>query len=189
MGRRRLRRARGRRRGRRVRARAAGGDGSSRPRALRAAFRSRATAGRARRTGLRPAGSGTRRRLVHGLARQPDGEDRAGDAAGCGLRDGTVRRRARARRRRVRVRLRRTHARSEGLRPVADVPSADVRLAHGTPRWLGFLWGVPLLALVRGGTRQRMFGLAAIPALVTWFFRDPKREVAPAPFVAAADGV
>jgi phosphatidylserine decarboxylase len=76
--------------------------------------------------------------------------------------------------------------------PAASRARASVRrvpgLARGTPAWLGGVWALWLLALERD-RRLRTLALGAVPAVVTWFFRDPEREIAEAPVVAAADGV
>lgn len=58
------------------------------------------------------------------------------------------------------------------------------RLARGTPRFVGALWLLPLLAR-RPALR---LGALAVAGTATWFFRDPERRPDGDGFLAAADG-
>jgi phosphatidylserine decarboxylase len=59
-----------------------------------------------------------------------------------------------------------------------------MRLARGTPAWLGWLWLLPAAPRKASG---RLFFLF-VAAAATWFFRDPPRRPAGPGLLAAADG-
>ena len=60
-----------------------------------------------------------------------------------------------------------------------------LRLARGTPWFVGVLWLLPVV--VRGAPAR--LATAALAAGTTWFFRDPDRSPDSDGLVAAADGV
>lgn len=59
-----------------------------------------------------------------------------------------------------------------------------MRLARGTPSWVGWLW---LLSLAPRRAPGRLFFMS-VAAATTWFFRDPRRRPTGPGLLAAADG-
>lgn len=79
------------------------------------------------------------------------------------------------------------------MAPPDDTPRSlsAIRLARGTPAWLGFAWAATGIALLSGPSRRLALATAttAFAGGASLFFRDPSRAPGDGLILAAADGV
>jgi len=79
------------------------------------------------------------------------------------------------------------------LAPTADTsrPRRALRLATGTPPWLGLAWAAAGVSLLSGPRRGRGLTTAttALAGAASLFFRDPARRPGEGLILAAADGI